>query len=379
MQQWTALAVVLLLAAGSQAHPRDARRTFDLLKQGRSLSANDAAKLEERLNQKPSDEEIRIQLLSYYAGPPAGADLPAIKAARSRQILWLIQNDPKDGLGLFQVATGVYRVHCEGDDLADPAAFQLVSNAWMAQVEKNPDSEQIRRSAVNAIQFCDPERAEQILIQAKDLPALGGLDATAALGITGRSYGNSDPAGSDPAFRARPFAEKARRALEEATDKDLLVDAAATLLQEGAVLWADGKLDWDYTPTGNALLAKARNLAPDEMRLVTLPTTLPPRGERPPAMIRVGGNTMLAKLVRQVKPSYPPAARVQGVEGTVQLTAIIGLDGKILYLRADAGPAELIPASLAAVRQWEYKPTTLNGKPCYIETRIDVRFSFSAF
>jgi len=46
---------------------------------------------------------------------------------------------------------------------------------------------------------------------------------------------------------------------------------------------------------------------------------------------------------------------------------------------ADAGPAELISASLEAVRQWEYKPATLNGKPCYVETRIDVNFTLSAF
>jgi protein TonB len=96
---------------------------------------------------------------------------------------------------------------------------------------------------------------------------------------------------------------------------------------------------------------------------------------RQTATIRVGGNVQSAKLVRKVAPVYPPAARDRGIEGTVQLTALIGLDGKIIYLRADAGPSELIPPSVEAVRLWEHKTTTLDGKPCYIQTRIDVNYT----
>ena len=379
MKGFQGLVAATILAASLHANPRDARGTFDLLKKGSALSAKDVEKLEERINRKPEDEETRIELLSYYAAPPTDADLSAVKAARSSHILWLIENDPKEGLGLFQIVTGVYRLHCQGDDLADPEAFRRASEMWLAQVKKNPGSAEIRRAAVDAIEFCSPEQAEQILTEAKDASGLGRLYATAVLGITGESYRNSDPAGSDSTFRERPFAEKARRILESATDKELVLNAARTLLRQGAILWGDGKLDWDYTPLGNALLAKAKSVAPDEMSLLTLPTTLPARGERPPSTIRVGGNVQSAKLVRKVTPTYPPAARDLGIQGTVQMTALIGLDGKILYLRADAGPAELIPASLEAVRQWEYKTTTLNGKPCYIETRIDVNYTLSQF
>ena len=379
MKRRQSLNIAMLLALSLSAHPRDARTTFELLNKGKALSAKDAARLEERLREKPDDEESRIQLLSYWAGTPSDADLQTIKGARLRHILWLIENNAKDGLGLFQVATGVYRLHCQGDDLADEKGLNAVSVAWLEQVKTHPGDAGIRRSAVDAIQYCSPEQAEQILNEAKDASGLGRLYASAVLGITGESYLNSEPVGSDPVFRARPFAEKATRALEEATDKELIVSAARTLLRQGAILWADGKLDWDYTTSGNTLLAKAKSLAPDDITLVTLPTTLPVRGERPPATIRVGGNVQSAKIIRKVTPLYPAIARDRGIQGTVQLTALIGLDGKVLYLRADAGPSELIPASLEAVRQWEYKTTTLNGKPCYVETRIDVNFTLSAF
>ena len=303
--------IVAVAAAIVQAHPRDVKSTYDLIKKGAALSATDAARLEERLKKKAGDEEARIQLLSYYAGPPADADLSKVKAARAAHIDWLIANDPKAGLGLFQIATGIYRLHCRGDELADPDAFARASQRWLEQVRKNPGNAEIRRKAVDAIGFCSPEQAERLLSAANDTPGLGRLYASAVLGTTGDSYRNNDPAGSDAEFRARPFAEKARRELAGATDKDLIVAAARALLLEGAILWADGKLDWDYTPTGNALLAKAKELAPDEMTLMTLPTALPARGERPAATLTIGGNVQSAQLVRQVQPVYPSAARAQ--------------------------------------------------------------------
>lgn len=373
------ISTAILFGFSVTAYARDVRTTFDLLNKGRALSSKDAARLEDHLKKKPGDEQSRIQLLSYWAGTPNDIDLQTVKQARLRHILWLIENDPKDGLGLFQVATGVYRLHCQGDDLADSNGLSTISAAWLEQIRTHPGDAEIRRSAIDAIQYCSPEQAEQILNEANDASGLGRLYASAVLGITGESYLNNDPVGSDPAFRARLFTEKARRALEEARDKEIIVSAARTLLRQGAILWADGKLDWDYTTLGNALLVKAKGLAPDDITLLTLPTTLPVRGERPAATIRVGGNVQSAKLIRKVTPAYPAIARDRGAQGTVQMTALIGLDGKVLYLRAEAGPAELIPASLEAVRQWEYKTTTLNGKPCYVETRIDVNFTLSAF
>ena len=44
----------------------------------------------------------------------------------------------------------------------------------------------------------------------------------------------------------------------------------------------------------------------------------------------------------------------------------------------ESGPRELIQASIDAVRQWTYEPTSLNGKPCYVLTRIDVNFEISS-
>lgn len=368
---------VVVLVSILCAAPRDAQTTFALLKKGSALSASEAAKLEERLSKKPNDEESRIQLLSYYVSLPATTDVSAVRAARSTHILWLVEHDPKDGLGLFNVQTGVYRLRCSGDSLADPDAVARVTELWLKQVERNSGSGDVRRHAVDAIQFCSPEKAEELLIQTQDRSGLGRLYANAVLGVTGESYLDNDPTGTDSAIRQSPFAQKAARALDEASDKDTVVAAASAVLRQGAILWSDGKLDWDYTPLGNKLLSRAKDLAPDAMNLLTLPTKLPARGERPPITLRVGGNVQLANLIRKVDPVYPDAARRLGIQGTVQMTALIGLDGRVLNLQVENGPAELVRTSIEAVQKWVYKPTTFNGNPCYVITRVDVNYKLS--
>jgi outer membrane biosynthesis protein TonB len=37
----------------------------------------------------------------------------------------------------------------------------------------------------------------------------------------------------------------------------------------------------------------------------------------------------------------------------------------------------LVPAAQAAVKQWRYEPTLLNGVPVEVATRIDVNFTLS--
>jgi Gram-negative bacterial TonB protein C-terminal len=63
--------------------------------------------------------------------------------------------------------------------------------------------------------------------------------------------------------------------------------------------------------------------------------------------------------------------------GAVVLDAVIGVDGKITELRPISGPAELIPATVSAVKHWEYRPYVLSGKPSEVDTEITVNFTLS--
>ena len=98
----------------------------------------------------------------------------------------------------------------------------------------------------------------------------------------------------------------------------------------------------------------------------------------PPKRVVIGANVQAAMLVYGPKPEYPPLAKQARISGTVQLHAIIGPDGFIESLQV-IPPAHplLAPAAVEAVKQWQYKPTLLNGAPVEVETTIDVSFMLS--
>jgi TonB family protein len=82
----------------------------------------------------------------------------------------------------------------------------------------------------------------------------------------------------------------------------------------------------------------------------------------------------LGKLIHQVPPIYPPAARAEHIEGTVNLWVLIDKEGKVTELKPLSGPKELIPAALDAVRQWRFEPPLVDGKPSDIHTEVVVTF-----
>jgi TonB family protein len=85
-------------------------------------------------------------------------------------------------------------------------------------------------------------------------------------------------------------------------------------------------------------------------------------GGKPPHL-RFGGEVQASKLIHKVMPVYPAGAKAAGVQGTVILHAVIGMEGRPLSLRVmnnDSAP-ELARAAIEAVSQWRYRPTLLNG------------------
>jgi periplasmic protein TonB len=82
-------------------------------------------------------------------------------------------------------------------------------------------------------------------------------------------------------------------------------------------------------------------------------------------------------LVRRVAPSYPPMAKAGRVQGTVRFNAVIGRDGSVVQLALLEGHPMLVESALAAVKQWVYSPTVLNGVPVEVQTEVQVNFTLS--
>jgi len=82
-------------------------------------------------------------------------------------------------------------------------------------------------------------------------------------------------------------------------------------------------------------------------------------------------------LIQKTPPVYPPIARTARVSGTVDLHATISKTGSIKDLYVVSGPTMLRQAALDAVRNWRYRPYTLNDQPTEVETTIAVVFSLN--
>lgn len=100
----------------------------------------------------------------------------------------------------------------------------------------------------------------------------------------------------------------------------------------------------------------------------------PPEQPHPSSPLHKNEGVMEAMLVRRVQPEYPPLARAAHVSGTVQLCAIIARDGTVRGLQVISGNPLLVQAARAAVLQWRYRPTLLNGEPVEVETYITANF-----
>jgi len=99
--------------------------------------------------------------------------------------------------------------------------------------------------------------------------------------------------------------------------------------------------------------------------------------EAPPPVkpLRVGGNISEPRKLKHVAPEYPDLARQAHVTGMVIVEAIIGPDGRVGNISVLRSIPMLDEAAVAAVKQWVYAPTLLNGIPVPVIMTITLRFS----
>lgn len=95
----------------------------------------------------------------------------------------------------------------------------------------------------------------------------------------------------------------------------------------------------------------------------------------PAGAVRVGGAVRPPVQTKKVNPVYPQAAQLERVTGVVILEVIIGTDGKVREGRVLRSVAFLDEAAIEAVRQWEYTPTELDGKPVAVVMTVTVNFN----
>jgi protein TonB len=101
-----------------------------------------------------------------------------------------------------------------------------------------------------------------------------------------------------------------------------------------------------------------------------------PRADGARDPVPVGGRLRAPAKLRHVAPQYPALAQRAGVQGTVVIECVIDPQGRVVRARVVRSIALLDAAALAAVQQWVYAPSLLNGVPVPVVMTVSVRFHF---
>ncbi|HXG72662.1 MAG TPA: TonB family protein [Gemmatimonadaceae bacterium] len=91
--------------------------------------------------------------------------------------------------------------------------------------------------------------------------------------------------------------------------------------------------------------------------------------------VRTGGQIRNPAKTRDVRPAYPAIAVASRVEGRVMIEAIIGVDGRVKHAKILRSIPLLDQSALAAVMQWQFTPTLLNGVPVPVIMTVTVNFT----
>lgn len=96
----------------------------------------------------------------------------------------------------------------------------------------------------------------------------------------------------------------------------------------------------------------------------------------PDAPLRVGGKVKRPEILHQARPATPTEAwHHPGFNGTVILEAIIDTAGKVTNVRILKGqPMGLNESAMDAVKEWTFKPATLDGQPISVFYVLTVNY-----
>jgi len=79
-----------------------------------------------------------------------------------------------------------------------------------------------------------------------------------------------------------------------------------------------------------------------------------------------------ALILESSAPSYPATAK--GQQGSVVLQVLIARDGSVQDAKFMQGSLLFARNAIDAVREWKFKPYSINGHPVSVLTQITIRF-----
>ncbi len=93
--------------------------------------------------------------------------------------------------------------------------------------------------------------------------------------------------------------------------------------------------------------------------------------------IKVNPSVMDRNLIVSRVPAYPEFAKLNRVQGSVVMQALISKDGTVKLVHVTEGDSRLRSAAEEAVYKWRYRPYVLNGQPVEVATTVTVNFNLN--
>ena len=79
-------------------------------------------------------------------------------------------------------------------------------------------------------------------------------------------------------------------------------------------------------------------------------------------------------LAQSVDPVYPDTAKASGQKGSVVLQVLIGRDGAVQDAKFLQGSLVFAKSAIDAVKQWHFKPYSMNGRAVLVQSTITLNF-----
>jgi TonB family protein len=114
----------------------------------------------------------------------------------------------------------------------------------------------------------------------------------------------------------------------------------------------------------------------DLVAMVGIPEGPPSLGADGSGPVAIGGGIKPPIKTYDPPPRYTEEARQGQIQGVVILEAVIDREGNIPRVKVLKGlPSGLTDSAVETVKQWKYKPATLEGKPVAVFMVLTISFS----
>jgi periplasmic protein TonB len=81
-------------------------------------------------------------------------------------------------------------------------------------------------------------------------------------------------------------------------------------------------------------------------------------------------------LIKEAKARYTDSAKARGVQGRVEVSAVVLSDGSVGDVKVtESLDSELDEQAVLAVKEWKFRPGTKDDKPVDVEVKIELTFT----